>query len=118
MMRNVTELKEETKECFEYFEKLTEELGGYTKASLIGICLNEFSFSSEEKKIEKIVIYLELFNCIEKYKEIYMYHYNELNEIIENFKVKDFKYFNEKDRKDIEKMISFYKSRIKNMLII
>ena len=43
---------------------------------------------------------------------------NELNEIIENFIVKDFKYFNEKDRKDIEEMISFYKSRIKNMLII
>ena len=117
-MRNINELKEETKECFEYFEKLTEELGGYTKASLIGICLNEFSFINEEKNREKIVIYLELFECQEKYKEIYEYHYNELNKIIEKFKNEDFKYFDEKERKEIEEMIDFYTNKIKNMSII
>ena len=61
---------------------------------------------------------MELFKSIEKYKEIYEYHFNELNEMIENFKSKDFKYFNEKDRKNIEEMIDFYNVRIKNMLII
>ena len=76
------------------------------------ISCNSHNFSSN---ILKVLIQAEY---DEKYKEIYMYHYNELNEIIENFIVKDFKYFNEKDRKDIEEMISFYKSRIKNMLII
>ena len=51
-MKNFTEIKK-TKECFKYFEKLTEELGGYTKASLIGACLNEISFVNKEKSRKK-----------------------------------------------------------------
>ena len=111
---DVFRLKRVAKNIFEYFKNINME----SDVVLVSVCLNEFSFRTEEEKRDEIVVYLELFMCIEQGGEFLKYDYEELNKIIEKYEYSENLFFNKTENDEIKSMIKKYRNRVKEMEIL